>query len=99
MRLRVLDLPLADDVTDARFALVVDGVDLDALPAGERASLQEFADKIGAAGVLVSGRRVDIESMTPLIELRSDPGLLDRLLALREAITRRLPPAAGKRIS
>jgi hypothetical protein len=98
VRLRVLDLPFADDSSTSRFALVVDQADMAALPESERVALHAFGERIGAAGVLISEHDIAIGSMTPLIELRHEPGLSTRLAGLRDAIARSLPPAVGKRL-
>jgi hypothetical protein len=100
VRLRILDLPLEHPDTFSRFALVADQL-------GEpdeqiAAALIAFAEKIGAAGVLVYPGEVAMSDWSiPLTEGRVSAGnpLWQLLDTARDALVARLPPAAGSRIS
>jgi hypothetical protein len=88
MRLRVMELPRAKHGDDAKFALIVDRLDLTSIEPGTfLQSMATFRDNCGAVAVLVSENDIELDGDPALIE-DTAPDVAPVLARMRELRTR-----------
>lgn len=96
MRLRTMELPLANADADTRFVLIIDRLDM---PEADREDFAHqiamFRDQVGATAVLVSEHDIELDRGPLLMaDLPAEvPPVMTRMRELRERLTRPRPPA------
>lgn len=96
MRLRTMQLPLANGDADTRFVLIIDRLDMTEADREDFAhQIAIFRDQVGAAAVLVSEHDIELDSDPVLISdlpVEASP-VIARMRELRDRLARPRPPS------